>query len=123
MNILGVQYSGHDTSAALLCDGGVVAAAEEERFTRRKHESALPVHAIEFCLSRTGLRMSQVDRLAYPELPFRSGPNSPHAEMEQSFVKRMHGEGKIRYRSLVHKILLDRCLRLGIRFNWQMDPR
>jgi len=89
MNILGVSYvqGSHDTSSALVCDGELIAAAEEERFTRRKHESALPVSAIDFCLRRAGLRMSQVDVLVCPELPFRSGPNSPHGEMELSFIR------------------------------------
>ncbi len=123
MNILGVSYiqGSHDTSSALVCDGELIAAAEEERFTRRKHESALPVSAIDFCLRRAGLCMSQVDILACPELPFRSGPNSPHGEMELSFIRRLNADRQIRYRSLIHKRALDLLRRLQFSFDWQMS--
>lgn len=64
MNILGINFFGHDTSAALVRDGQVLAAAEEERFTRVKHESAYPAQAISFCLSRGGLALDEVDAVA-----------------------------------------------------------
>jgi carbamoyltransferase len=123
MNILGLASSrdSHDSSAAIVCDGELVAAAEEERFTRKKHEPGLPAHAVKFCLERAGLRMAQVDVVAVAELPFRTGPSSYHAEMELSFMRRLCAEGKITKRSLVHKIVLDQCLSLGIGFNWQMS--
>jgi carbamoyltransferase len=67
MKILGIASPfGHDSSAALLVDGRIVACAEEERFTRRKHaEGQMPVNAIRFCLSAGGLSPSQIDRVAY----------------------------------------------------------
>ena len=63
MNILGFVYGFrcHDTSAAMVCDGKLVAAAEEERFTRRKHDAAFPARSIDYCLKCAGLSMEQVD--------------------------------------------------------------
>ena len=48
--ILGLSAYYHDSAAALVCDGEVVAAAQEERFTRKKHDPAFPAHAIKYCL-------------------------------------------------------------------------
>jgi carbamoyltransferase len=55
-----------DAAAALVHDGQIVAAAEEERFVRIKHVSALPVHAVRYCLKEAGLRLSDVDAVAVP---------------------------------------------------------
>ena len=52
--ILGISAFYHDSAAALINDGRIIAAAQEERFTRIKHDSALPVRAIEFCLNEGG---------------------------------------------------------------------
>jgi predicted NodU family carbamoyl transferase len=56
MNILGLSYNvdSHDTSAAIVCEGKLIAAVEEERFTRRKHEPAFPAQLSSFVLSRLG---------------------------------------------------------------------
>ena len=57
----------HDPSAALIIDGNVVAAADEERFTRKKHaEGQLPINAIRFCLETAGLKPEDIDHVAYP---------------------------------------------------------
>lgn len=68
MNILGIAAPfGHDHSAVLLVDGKVVAAAEEERFVRKKHAIGYrPVNAVNFCLKQAGLKPSQIDHIAYP---------------------------------------------------------
>jgi len=50
MNILGVSFDYHDAAAVLLSDGRIIAAAQEERFTRKKHDVSLPARSIEFCL-------------------------------------------------------------------------
>jgi carbamoyltransferase len=123
VNILGLSFSVgcHDTSAALVCDGELVAATEEERFTRQKHESAFPNHAIAFCLRRAGIRMSDVDAIAYADLPFRSGRASHHGEMEYSFFEEMHADRRLRFRSLVHKRALDLFLNAGFSFNLCMN--
>lgn len=70
MKILGVSCYFHDSAAALLMDGQLVAAAEEERFSRRKHDPGFPRHAIDFCLRTAGLRSSELDWVVFFEKPF-----------------------------------------------------
>jgi carbamoyltransferase len=69
MNILGISCFYHDSAAALLRDGEIVAAAQEERFSRRKHDMGFPRHAIAFCLERAGLRAEQLDYVAFYDKP------------------------------------------------------
>jgi carbamoyltransferase len=69
MNILGVSCYYHDAAAALLVDGQLVAAAEEERFTRKKHDSSFPQNAINFCLRHTGLTAADLDYVVFYEKP------------------------------------------------------
>ncbi|MBI1739039.1 MAG: carbamoyltransferase [Acidobacteria bacterium] len=71
MNILGISCYYHDAAAALLRDGQLVAAAEEERFTRIKHDYNFPRKAIEFCLAQGGLRGPDLDYVVFFEKPFR----------------------------------------------------
>lgn len=71
MNVLGISAFFHDSAAALVRDGEVVAAAEEERYTRRKHEYRFPTRATEFCLRKAGLTIDQVDHVVYYEKPGR----------------------------------------------------
>ncbi len=70
MNILGISCFYHDAAAAILVDGQLVAAAEEERFSRRKHDSNFPVLAIRFCLEQAGLSIRDVDYVCFYEKPF-----------------------------------------------------
>jgi carbamoyltransferase len=70
MDILGISCFFHDAAAVLLRDGAIVAAAEEERFTRRKHDYDFPARAIDFCVRRGGIRASDVDYVAFFEKPF-----------------------------------------------------
>jgi carbamoyltransferase len=70
MNILGVSCYFHDAAAAVLRDGVLVAAAEEERFSRKKHDPDFPARAIDFCLERAGLRASDLDWVVLFEKPF-----------------------------------------------------
>jgi carbamoyltransferase len=70
MNILGISCYFHDAAAALLRDGQLVAAAEEERFTRKKHDYEFPQHAIDFCLRSGGLQAPDLDYVAFFEKPF-----------------------------------------------------
>ena len=69
MRILGVSCDFHDAAAALLVDGSVVAAAEEERFSRRKHDASVPASAIESCLRTAGVRAADIDAVAFYERP------------------------------------------------------
>jgi carbamoyltransferase len=70
MNILGISAYYHDSAAALLCDGEIVAAAQEERFTRKKHDAAFPNNAIEYCLKEGGLTFKEIDYVAFYDKPF-----------------------------------------------------
>jgi carbamoyltransferase len=69
--ILGVSAFFHDAAAALLVDGRVVAAAQEERFSRRKHDPALPAAAARFCLEQAGLHIDDVDHVVFYEKPLK----------------------------------------------------
>ena len=70
MRILGVSAFYHDSAAALVEDGRVVAAAQEERFSRKKHDSGYPRRAIEYCLAEAGVRLGDVDYVAFYDKPF-----------------------------------------------------
>jgi carbamoyltransferase len=70
MKILGISAYYHDSAAALLVDGQVAAAAQEERFTRKKHDSRFPHHAIRACLQAAGVQPAQIDRVAFYDKPF-----------------------------------------------------
>ena len=70
MDILGISCYFHDAAAALLRDGCLVAAAEEERFTRKKHDYAFPQHAIDFCLRVGSIRAADLDYVVFFEKPF-----------------------------------------------------
>ena len=68
-NILGISAYYHDAAAALLRDGDLVAAAQEERFTRKKHDPSFPRRAIEYCLDEAGLRISDLDSVVFYDKP------------------------------------------------------
>ena len=70
MTILGISAFYHDSAAALVRDGQLVAAAQEERFTRKKHDFSFPIHAARFCLDQLGLKPDDLDAVAYYEKPF-----------------------------------------------------
>ena len=70
MRVLGISAFYHDSAAALVDGGRIVAAAQEERFTRRKHDAGYPQHAINYCLAQAGLSLAQVDRVAFYDKPF-----------------------------------------------------
>jgi len=70
MDILGISCYFHDAAAALLRDGQLIAAAEEERFTRKKHDYEFPQHAIDFCLRIGGIRSAELDYVVFFEKPF-----------------------------------------------------
>lgn len=71
MNILGISAFYHDSAACLVRDGEIVAAAQEERFSRKKHDAGFPQHAIDYCLREAGLASSaRLDLVAFYEKPF-----------------------------------------------------
>ncbi|CAM3461074.1 carbamoyltransferase [Paracidovorax anthurii] len=67
--VLGVSAYYHDSAAALVRDGRIVAAAQEERFTRVRHDAAFPAHAVRYCLQEAGISLEEVDEIAYYEDP------------------------------------------------------
>ena len=70
MQILGISAFYHDSAAALVRDGEIVAAAQEERFTRRKHDPSFPHRAVEFCLAQAATRLSDIDYVVFYDKPF-----------------------------------------------------
>ena len=70
MYILGISCYYHDSAACLLKNGQVIVAAEEERFSRLKHDSSFPVNAIKFCLDSAGIKGSQLEYAVFNEKPF-----------------------------------------------------
>jgi carbamoyltransferase len=69
-NILGVSAFYHDSAAALIKNGKIISAAQEERFTRKKHDSSFPLNAINFVLTYSNLKLSDVDHIVFYEKPF-----------------------------------------------------
>lgn len=67
--ILGISAFYHDSAAALVVDGEIVAAAQEERFTRKKHDSSFPKHAVDFCLHEAGITAKQLDYVGFYDKP------------------------------------------------------
>jgi carbamoyltransferase len=70
VNILGISAFYHDSAACLVRDGEIIAAAQEERFTRKKHDASFPKNAVAYCLREGGLKVSDLDFVAFYEKPF-----------------------------------------------------
>jgi len=70
VKVLGISCFYHDSAAALLCDGELVAAAHEERFTRKRHDPDVPVEAVKYCLQEAGLSIGDIDYVAFYDKPF-----------------------------------------------------
>jgi carbamoyltransferase len=68
--ILGISAFYHDSAAALVVDGQIVAAAQEERFTRKKHDHRFPQHAVDYCLAEAGLQSGQLDYVGFYDKPY-----------------------------------------------------
>ncbi len=69
MLVLGISAFYHDSAAALVCDGELLAAAQEERFTRKKHDSELPLNAVAYCLDRGGVSLDELDYVGFYDKP------------------------------------------------------
>ena len=70
MYILGISAFYHDSAACLVKDGEIIAATQEERFTRKKHDHAFPLNAIQYCLKEAGIDGTQLDYVAFYDKPF-----------------------------------------------------
>ena len=69
MYIVGISAFYHDSAACLVCDGDIVAAAQEERFTRKKHDHRFPINAVRYCLKQAGITVDQVDYVGFYDKP------------------------------------------------------
>ena len=69
-SILGISAFYHDSAACILINGKIIAAAQEERFTRKKHDSNYPFNAVEFVLKFAKIKLSEVDQIIFFEKPF-----------------------------------------------------
>jgi carbamoyltransferase len=116
VNVLGFAFwdGAHNGAAALVCDGQLVAAAEEERFSRQKHDGDIPLRAIEYCLRQGGLEMSRIDAIAFPHRPYRSGPDSQIAEMDWYEARALYRRRELRTRALLHKAAIDVAVRAHV---------
>ena len=70
VSILGISAFYHDSAAALLIDGKIIAAAQEERFSRKKHDARYPQNSINYILEESNLRLSEIDHIVFFEKPF-----------------------------------------------------
>lgn len=70
MKILGISAYYHDSAAAIVVDGEIIAAAQEERFTRIKHDPSFPANAVKYCLEQTGLKIDELDAFVFYDKPF-----------------------------------------------------
>ncbi|MDH7604360.1 MAG: carbamoyltransferase [Melioribacter sp.] len=70
MYILGISAYYHDSAACIIKDGDIIAAAQEERFTRKKHDHRFPINAINFCISSTGINVNELSYVAFYDKPF-----------------------------------------------------
>ena len=77
-SVLGISAYYHDSAAAILVDGNIIAAAQEERFTRKKHDSSYPYNAIEFVLKQANLKLIDIDYFA-KFLALLALVNDPHS--------------------------------------------
>ena len=69
-SILGISAFYHDSAAALIIDGKIISAAQEERFSRKKHDASYPYNAVEFVLNYSHLKLSKIDHIVFFEKPF-----------------------------------------------------
>ena len=69
-SILGISAFYHDSAAALIIDGKIIAAAQEERFSRKKHDARYPYNAVEFVLKNSKLKLNEIDYIVFFEKPF-----------------------------------------------------
>ena len=69
MYIIGISAFYHDSAACLINNGEIVAAAQEERFTRKKHDKSFPINAIKYCLKHQSIKIGDIDYISYYEKP------------------------------------------------------
>jgi carbamoyltransferase len=111
MVILGISAFYHDSAAALIIDSVIVAAAQEERFTRLKHDAAFPKNAIEYCLKNSQLKITDVDSIVYYDKPFLTFERSIEtfiAEAPLGFTSYISSISKLVKNRLLLKTILSK---------------
>lgn len=118
MYILGVSALYHDAAAALIQDGEIVAAAQEERFTRVKHDSSIPKHAIAYCLEEAQIEAEDLHSVVYYDNPLltlgRFVQNLRYAGEDSKDLLQLSLEPLISKKMWIHKLLAESMGRLGI---------
>jgi carbamoyltransferase len=123
MRILGISAFYHDSAAALVRDGEIVAAAQEERFTRKKHDSGFPAHAVEYCLTQDRIDLQDLDYVVFYDKPFLKFERLLETYIAyapkglRSF--QMAVPLWIREKLFQKSLLRDELLRFGPRFDWE----
>lgn len=117
MTVLGISGLYHDSAAALLEDGCIIAAAQEERFTRLKNDDSFPVHAIRYCLDFRNLELKDVDAVVYYDNPFltlqRFLKNALYCRNDAKDLIDFQYDELFGKRLIVHKILEQNFGRIG----------
>lgn len=118
MYILGISALYHDAAAALLKDGEIVAAAQEERFTRKKHDPSIPEHAIQYCLTEGGISAEDLHAVIYYDNPLltmgRFLQNLRYAGTDSNDLLQFSLESLANRKMWIHHMLADCLGRLGI---------
>lgn len=118
MNILGISALYHDSAAALIKDGEIIAAAQEERFTRKKHDPSIPKHAIDCCLKEGGIQPDDLDAVVYYDNPFltmgRFIKNLRFAGTDNKDLLNFSLESLVSCKMWVHQVLRDCMGQLGV---------
>ena len=118
MKILGISAFYHDSAAAIICDDQIIAAAQEERFTRIKHDESFPTNAIEYCLREANCSLEKIDHVVFYEKPFLKFDRLLETYLSfapsgfSSFVRAMP-------QWLKQKLHLPREIKKGLPGNWQ----
>ncbi|GAB7534008.1 carbamoyltransferase [Burkholderia sp. 22PA0099] len=116
MNVIGISAHYHDAACCLLVDGKLVAAAEEERFTRLKHDPSIPRHALRHCLDAAGLDIVDIDCIAYYE--------NPHRKLERQLamsLPHLHARPNLSFRRQVDPAIVMRDIREVLGFEGRVE--
>lgn len=108
--VLGINHGGHDTSAALMIDGQLVAACEQERYTLDKHSRKFPIEASQDCLKQAGIKLDQVDELAYafhPSYHIREAYLRPALDNDQDLGRLVGDLERIKENFFVEREIRD----------------
>lgn len=118
MYILGISALYHDAAAALIKEGEIIAAAQEERFTRIKHDPSIPIHAIRYCLQKANIEANELEAVIYYDNPIltlgRFIQNLKYAGIDSGDLINFSLESLLGKKMWVHRILANYLGRLGI---------